>query len=322
MSKSNRAWSAVDVPDQTGRVALVTGANSGIGLEAARVLAGSGATVLLACRSRPKAERALEEIRGTDPKGMVSVLDLDLSSLETIRQTAERFSASHDRLDLLINNAGIMAVPLARTADGFENQLGTNHLGHFALTGLLLRRLLSTVDSRVVTISSNGHRFGTIDFDDLNWERGYGRWRAYGRSKLANLLFTYEFQRRLKGIGARTIALAAHPGASSTNLGRRAAGDPGAWLDRLLRPISDRVGQSAAMGALPTLRAATDPGALAGDYFGPAGLGEMRGAPVRVESNAASHDEATARRLWEISEELTRIRYTALSDPGPGHARA
>ncbi|MFQ5698322.1 MAG: oxidoreductase [Myxococcota bacterium] len=322
MSQPTRAWSAADVPDQSGRVALVTGANSGIGLEAARVLAGSGARVILGCRNRGKADRARDDIRSTHPKSSVDLLDLDLASLDHVRRAAAQVRETYDRLDLLILNAGIMAVPRAPTLDGFERQLGTNHLGHFALCGRLLEALLASPGSRVVTISSGGHRMGTIDFEDLNWERSYGRWRAYGRSKLANLLFTYELQRRLERIGARTIALAAHPGASSTNLGRRDPGDPGAWIDRLLRPISDRLAQSAARGALPTLRAATDPEACGGEYFGPSGLGELRGPPVRVPSSAASRDIATARRLWEISEELTGVRYTALERPDGRDARA
>ncbi len=316
MPASSSRWTADDVPDQAGRVALVTGANSGIGLEAARVLAGRGARVVLACRNDDKATRAVEEIRKARPLGEVEALQLDLASLASVREAAMRLQASHDRLDLLINNAGIMAVPAGRTAEGFELQLGTNHLGHFALTGLLLERLLATPGSRVVTISSGGHRMGRIDFQDLNWERGYGRWRAYGRSKLANLLFTNELQRRLEGSGSKTIAVSAHPGGSATNLGRRVPGEPGAWVDRVLRPISSLLGQSAAMGALPTLRAATDPEVVGGEYYGPSGPGEFRGLPVRVTSNRGSRDPEVASRLWTVSEELTGVRYTALVPSG------
>ncbi len=254
----------------------------------------------------------VDELRAASPPGELEILPLDLCHLRSVREAAAQFLARHDRLDLLINNAGIMAVPAGRTEDGFERQLGTNHLGHFALTGLLLERLLETPDSRVVTISSGAHRMGRIDFDDLNWERGYGRWRAYGRSKLANLLFTHELQRRLERFGAKTIAVAAHPGVSATNLGRRPPGAPGAWLDRVLRPISAQLTQSAAMGSLPTLRAATDPDVRGGDYYGPAGLGELRGPPVRVTPTRLSRDEALARRLWDVSEQLTDVRYTAL----------
>jgi NAD(P)-dependent dehydrogenase (short-subunit alcohol dehydrogenase family) len=312
MPASTRRWTAHDVPDQVGRVALVTGANSGIGLEAASLLAQRGARVLLACRSADKAARAAEEIRAARPLGDVEALQLDLASLASVREAALQFQASHNRLDLLINNAGIMAVPVGRTAEGFELQFGTNHLGHFALTGLVLERLLATPDSRVVTISSGGHRMGKIDFQDLNWERGYGRWRAYGRSKLANLLFTYELQRRLEHSGSKTIAVAAHPGGSATNLGRRAPGEPGAWVDSVIRPISGLFLQSAAMGALPTLRAATDPHVVGGEYYGPSGPGELRGLPVRVTSSQASRDPEVASRLWAVSEELTEVRYTAL----------
>jgi NAD(P)-dependent dehydrogenase (short-subunit alcohol dehydrogenase family) len=311
MPTSTKRWTADDVPDQTGKVALITGANSGIGLEAARVLAERGARVVLACRSDDKAARALDEIRAARPQGEVEALRLDLASLVSVREAALRLQARHDRLDLLINNAGIMAVPAGRTAEGFELQFGTNHLGHFALTGLLLERLLATPDSRVVTISSGGHRMGSIDFQDLNWERGYGRWRAYGRSKLANLLFTNELQRRLESSGSKTIAVAAHPGGSATNLGRRAPNEPRAWVERVLRPISSLLAQSAAMGALPTLRAATDPDVVGGEYYGPNGPGEFRGLPVRVSSNRASRDPELATRLWTVSEELTGVRYAA-----------
>ncbi len=277
------------------------------------MLAARGARVLLACRNDDKAARAVEEIRAARLLGAVEALQLDLASLASVREAALQLQASHDRLDLLINNAGIMAVPAGRTAEGFELQFGTNHLGHFALTGLLLERLLATPDSRVVTISSGGHRMGKIDFHDLNWERGYGRWRAYGRSKLANLLFTNELQRRLERFGSKTIAIAAHPGGSATNLGRRAPGEPGAWVDSVLRPISSLFVQSAAMGALPTLRAATDPDVVGGEYYGPSGPGELRGLPVRVSSSQASRDPEVASRLWTVSEELTGIRYTALA---------
>ena len=313
MADPTKRWSADDVPNQGGVVAIVTGANSGIGLEAAHALAERGARVVLACRDASKAARAREEIRAAHPTGEAEVLPLDLASLASVREAASRFLASHERLDLLVNNAGIMAVPLGQTRDGFELQFGTNHLGHFAITGLLIERLLATPDSRVVTISSGGHRMGRIDFEDLHWRRRYGRWRAYGRSKLANLLFTYELQRRLERAGATTIAVAAHPGVSATNLGRRAPGEPGAWVERVIRPINDLWTQSAAMGALPTLRAATDPNVRGGEYYGPAGRGELRGPPVRVSSSQLSHDPEVARRLWEVSLEQTGVRYESLA---------
>ena len=311
MTETNRSWTAADVPDQRDRIAVVAGANSGIGLEAARVLAERGAKVILACRNAEKAGVAREEIRAEHPKANIDVLQLDLTSLASIRDAAEELRSAGDHLDLLINNAGIMAVPKGRTADGFELQFGTNHLGHFALTGLLAESLLATPGARVVNISSGGHRLGKIDFDNLNWERGYGRWRAYGRSKLANLLFTYELQRRFEHAGANALSVAAHPGASSTNLGRRGPTDPGRWLE-LLRPLTDMMTQPAHMGALPTLRAATDPDAKGSDYYGPDGRGEMNGHPIRVPSSRAANDSEVAARLWQVSEELTGISYLPL----------
>lgn len=300
-------WAARDIPDQTGRVALVTGANSGIGLEAARELAARGARVVLGCRDAAKAQAAQQDLAAAG--GDVHVLVLDVSSLDSVRSAAARFLDEWDRLDLLVNNAGIMAVPYQKTADGFELQLATNHFGHFALTGLLLERLRAVAGSRVVNISSGGHRMGRFDWDDLALERGYGRWRAYGRSKLANLLFTYELHRRLAAAGDGMLAVAAHPGASATNLGRRPPGSERAWVDPLVRGFAERLTQSPAMGALPTLRAATDAGVQGGDYFGPDGFGEIRGHPVRVESNARSKDQALARRLWDVSESSTGVNY-------------
>jgi NAD(P)-dependent dehydrogenase (short-subunit alcohol dehydrogenase family) len=232
-----------------------------------------------------------------------------VSSLESVRSAAQSIRAAHDHIDLLINNAGIMAVPEQRSADGFELQLATNHLGHFALTGLLMDRLLATPDSRVVSVSSQAHRFGSMDFDDLNWERGYKSWGAYGRSKLADLLFIYELQRRLERLDTDTIATAAHPGFSRTELQRREPGSLMEKLERLTRPIMGLVSQDAAMGTLPILRAATDPEASGGDYYGPSGFGEQTGSPVLVDSNRASHDRADAARLWSVSEELTGVTY-------------
>ena len=235
---------------------------------------------------------------------------LDLASLDSVRRFAAEFTERNDRLDVLVNNAGIMMNPYAETADGFESQFGTNHLGHFALTGLLLDRLLTTPNSRIVTVSSGGHRMGRMDFDNLMFEQGgYSPARAYGRSKLANLLFTYELQRRLNAVGADIKALAAHPGGSDTNLGRHLEDRP---LFKLWGPMMSRFTQSAAMGALPTLRAAVDPEAVGGQYFGPGGWLEQRGHPVSVTSNRASHDETDARRLWAVSAELTGVHFTAI----------
>jgi NAD(P)-dependent dehydrogenase (short-subunit alcohol dehydrogenase family) len=306
---AEEAWSAADVPDQSGRVAVVTGANSGIGFEAAKVLAARGASVVLACRNPVKAADAEASIVETQPGAATSVTEMDLSSLDSVRAGAAAIRADHERIDLLINNAGIMAVPERRSVDGFELQLATNHLGHFALTGLLMDRLLVAPASRVVAISSQAHRFGSMDFEDLNWERGYKSWGAYGRSKLANLLFVYELQRRLDRIGSETIATAAHPGFSRTELQRREPGSLMDRLERLTRPVMGLVSQDAETGALPTLRAATDPDAVGGDYYGPSGFGEQTGPPVRVASSRASRDEADAARLWSVSERLTGVTY-------------
>ncbi len=306
-------WDEGRVPEQTGRVALVTGANSGIGFEAARVLAERGAHVVLACRSEDKARAAAEEIRGAGPAGSVETLPLDLMRLASVREAADRFRASHDRLDLLINNAGIMAVPEGRTEDGFERQMGTNHFGHFALTGLLLDLLLATPDARVVTVSSGAHRWGRIDFDNLHWDRGYNRFRAYGQSKLANLLFTAELQRRLERGGHKLLALSAHPGMSRTELGQSRDGVAPGLFDKVLRRLSQGFLQSAYMGSLPTLRAAVDPDARPGEYYGPDGRGELRGHPVQVPTSRAANDAEVARRLWEVSEQLTEVAYTPLT---------
>ena len=295
-------WREPDVPEQAGRTALVTGANSGIGFETARVLAERGAAVVLACRDPGKASAAATRIAAAAPRASLSVVRLDLASLASIRAAAEELRAAHDRLDLVINNAGLMMPPYGRTEDGFELQFGTNHLGHFALTGLLLDRMMGVPGSRVVTLSSNGHRMGRIDFGNLQWEHGYRRPAAYGRSKLANLLFTYELQRRLAAAGAATAALAAHPGTSRTELTRHLP----AWMRAGALVVPN---QSSAMGALPTLRAATDPGAQGGEYYGPAGFGEFTGPARRVESSARSRDGEAARRLWDESERLTEVTY-------------
>ena len=306
-------WTEADVPDQSGRIALITGANSGIGFEAARVLAERGARVVLACRSRTKADDAVAAISTTAPDADVSVLELDLADLDQVTIAAATFASAHDRLDLLINNAGLMAIPHQTTVQGYEMQLGVNHLAHFALTGRLLDRLLATPGSRVVSISSQGHRPGRIAFDDLQSERKYGPWRAYFQSKLANLLFVAELQRRLTAVDASTIALAAHPGGSRTNLGHE---NPGGFVNNLGhagRPLIEKIAlQPAAMGALPTLRAATDPAVVGGEYFGPDGLGEQRGHPRVVGRSRRARDEVTARRLWEVSEELTGVHYAGL----------
>jgi NAD(P)-dependent dehydrogenase (short-subunit alcohol dehydrogenase family) len=296
-------WTSADIPDQTGRVAIITGANTGLGYETALALAEHGAHVVLAVRNLDKGKDAAARITAKRPNAEVTLQELDLTSLDSIRAAAEQLRADHDSIDLLINNAGVMFTPKSTTKDGFELQFGTNHLGHFALTGLLLDRVLAVPGSRVVTVSSIGHRYPAgIRFGDLHWQRRYSRAGAYGQSKLANLLFTYELQRRLTG--THTIAAAAHPGASRTELSRNTP----PWMRVVTGPF-ELTDQGADMGALPTLRAATDPGVLGGLYFGPDGFAELRGHPRVVASSERSHDVDVQRRLWAVSEELTGVVY-------------
>ena len=293
-------WTSGDVPGQQGRLAVVTGANTGLGFETARVLAARGASVVLAVRDIEKGKRAAARIAGAAPGANVMVQPLDLTSLESIRAAAGELRAKHPRIDLLINNAGVMLTPRQTTGDGFELQFGTNHLGPFAFTGLLLEQMLPVPGSRVVTVSSLAHRVrARINFDDLQGERSYSRVGAYGQSKLANLMFTYELQRRLSGAG--TIAVAAHPGLASTELGR--------YTPAIVAFSYALVSQQAAMGALPVLRAATDPGVAGGQYYGPGGLFGARGYPTLARSSRRSHDTAIQRRLWTVSEELTGVTF-------------
>jgi NAD(P)-dependent dehydrogenase (short-subunit alcohol dehydrogenase family) len=303
-------WTAGDIPSQMGRTAIVTGANSGLGLETARELARAGADVVLGCRSPQRGESALSDIRATVPDARVELAELDLASLASVRAFAARFTAGGRKLDLLINNAGVMAPPRRLTTDNFEMQFGTNHLGHFALTGLLVGSMEGRPDARVVNVSSGAHRSGRIAFDDLQGERGYGRWRAYGQSKLANLLFTFELERRLRAAGSGIISVAAHPGWAATNL---QAGSVPSYLAPLMSGANMLFAQSAAMGALPTLYAATQPGLAGGSYIGPDGLFEGRGHPKKVGASIAAQDEETARRLWAVSEELTGVRFAFAS---------
>ncbi|GAA4395317.1 SDR family NAD(P)-dependent oxidoreductase [Tsukamurella soli] len=304
MSKAD--WTASDIPDQTGRTAVITGANAGLGFQTAAALAAHGAHVVLAVRDLEKGEEAAAGITAESPGAAVTVQQLDLSSLDSIRTAARELRARYDRIDLLVNNAGVMWTPESTTADGFELQLGTNHLGHFALTGLLLDRILLVQGSRIVTVSSEAHRRASIDFDDLQSRRKYSRPGAYGRSKLANLLFAYELQRRLAAANAPTISLAAHPGGSATDLFRNADPLVRALFDKVIVPL---VAQDAEHGALPSLRAATDPQAEGGQFYGPDGIARMRGYPRLVTSSKKSHDAQDQRRLWTISEELTGITY-------------
>ncbi len=304
----NHDWNPENVPDMSGKVVVVIGGNSGIGFECVRFFASKNARVVMASRSMERMEEATKKIKAENPNADVEPMQLDLASLKSVRRFSEEFKDRYDSLDILLNNAGIMMVPYGKTEDGFELQFGINHLGHFALTGLLIDLILSTHQSRVVTVSSLGHRRGKIDFDNLMYERGgYGSFRAYARSKLANLLFAYELQRRFERIGADSKSLAAHPGGSRTNLDRYLRGR--LWY-KLVRPFARFVFiQSPEMGALPLIRAATDPNVKGGEYFGPGGFMEQRGWPVRVDSSRLSKDEKLAKRLWEVSEELTGVRY-------------
>ena len=294
------AWTFRDIPDQTGRIAIVTGANTGIGLETARMLALKGAEVVLACRSVEKGNAAVARIMAENPPGKVSVQSLDLSDLASVKSFAESFAAAHSRLDLLVNNAGVMIPPYGKTTQGFELQFGTNHLGHFALTGHLLPLLERTEGARIVVVSSTAQNFGRIDFDDLNWERrSYKAFRAYGQSKLANMMFALELQRRLRASGSKVQVTAAHPGYTATDLQR-------ATIGRIFNPI---FGMKAPDGALPTLRAATDPAASGGSYWGPARFFELNGPPVSARVSKAALDESVAAKLFDVSEKLTGVSF-------------
>jgi NAD(P)-dependent dehydrogenase (short-subunit alcohol dehydrogenase family) len=304
-------WTTAEISDQRGRVALITGANTGLGFQTARVLAGRGATVVLACRDGAKASEAVTRIRAAVPGAEVATLHLDLASLASVRAAAGDFRDRYRRLDLLINNAGLMIPPYQRTADGFESQFGINHLGHFALTGSLLDRLLQTPGARVVTVSSNAHHRGTINFDDLQSRHRYRAMVAYAQSKLANVLFTFELQRRLAAADAETIAVVAHPGAAGTELMRHSPPHFRFVIHPRTRFLFSWLIQDPDSGALPILRAATDPTVTGGEYFGPDGWREFTGRfPVRVETSRAARDEDTQRRLWAESERLTGVRYT------------
>ena len=301
-------WTIENITDLTGKTILVTGGNSGLGFEAVKAFALKGAHVVMACRSVNKGEVAKKQIIDFNPKADILIMELNLTDLKSIRSFVNLFKENHSRLDVLLNNAGIMMVPYGLTKNGFENQLGTNHLGHFALTGLLLDLLKKTPKSRVVNVSSMAHKSGVMDFDNLLYENGkdYSPMKAYGRSKLSNLLFTYELQRFFEANKIDCMALAAHPGVSDTNLFNHAAPK---WILNLLKPLFLFMIQPASMGALPEIRASVDQNAKGGEFYGPNGKREMKGFPVIVKSTAASYDKESACKLWEISEKLTSVKF-------------
>jgi NAD(P)-dependent dehydrogenase (short-subunit alcohol dehydrogenase family) len=302
----NEKWTTAQIPDQSGRTAIVTGANSGLGLASARELARHGAHVVLACRNMEKGAQAMCEIEASAPGAQLELAPLDLGELASVASFAERFRSEHESLDLLLNNAGVMAPPRRETADGFELQFGTNLLGHFALTARLIEEMEGRADARVVTLSSNAHKLGRINFDDLQSAGRYTRWGAYGQSKLADLMFALELDRRLRAANSTVKSIAAHPGYAATNLQFAAA----PALDRLVMRLSNlTLAQSADMGALPSLYAATYPDLEGGSYVGPDGIGEFRGHPRLVSPNRAARDQRVAAHLWAVSEELTGIHF-------------
>ncbi len=308
---NSTTWSAADAGDLTGRVALVTGANSGIGYETTRVLADHGAHVIMACRDRQKAARARDKLESQLDRSSLELLDLDLSDLASVRAAADRVAIQHARLDLLVNNAGIMGTPFRQTADGFELQMATNHLGHFALTGLLLDRLVTTERSRIVVVSSHMHRLGRIRPADVGTAKARNSWSQYSTTKLANLLFVAELSRRLEAGGFRTMALAAHPGWTRSNLaGSGAALSKSRVRRRLGRLAGSTLGQSAAAGALPVLCAATSAHVHNGQYIGPGGAFGMYGPPRVARPSRRARDRKAAAALWDASEELTGVRYS------------
>jgi protochlorophyllide reductase len=299
------AWTAAAIPDQSGRLALITGASSGLGLETARALVARGATVVLGCRSRRRADQARAcLLADAAAGGAVDLLDLDLADLASVRAAARELADRYGRLDLLINNAGVMGLPRTLSRDGFERQFATNHLGHFALTSALLPLLRGRREARVVTVTSGAQYFGRIDFDDLQGERRYDRWKAYAQSKLANVMFALELQERLNAEEAGVWSLAAHPGVARTNLQPASVAAAGSWLEPLAYQLMGPLFQSAAMGALPQLFAATAADARPGGHYGPDRMGGMRGWPTEVRIAPAALDSSLRNRLWQVSEEL------------------
>lgn len=306
-------WTTDNMPDLTGKIAVVTGANSGLGFETARVLAAKGAHVVVASRDAAKGQAAIQNIQSERPKGRLTFLQLDVASLASVRRFAEQFTRQFAALDLLVNNAGVMHLPYRKTVDGFEMQFGTNHLGHFALTGLLLPILLATSKARVINISSVLAAIGHINFDDLNATQKYDEYYAYRQSKLANLLFTYELQRQFKAHHSDALSIAAHPGYTATNLQFGAARMTGSVMrERVMQLINALIGQDVKMGALPILYAATVAALQGSEYIGPKGFHELRGYPVIIKSSAESYDLNVAKRLWTVSEQLTGVQYEPL----------
>ena len=307
MHRSDTPWSLDALPRLDQKTILITGANSGIGFEAARVFARAGAYVVLACRSRKSASEAIDRICAEVPKAAISSLELDLANLASVRACAKEAAERLPRIDILCNNAGVMNLSYGKTSDGFEMHFGINHLGHFALTGLLFETLVASAPSRIVTVSSWSHRSGTMQFDDLQWEHTpYDKSRAYGQSKLANILFTYEMGRRLRARGLDVKAVACHPGLADTNLHLDRATMKRSWFIRYAGPL---MGQSAAMGAFPEIYAAVGADIQSGDYIGPSGFMGARGLPKKVCSNERSHDVEVAKRLWDESSALTGVRF-------------
>ncbi|HET8911705.1 MAG TPA: oxidoreductase [Ktedonobacteraceae bacterium] len=307
-------WTAKDIPDLQGYTVIVTGANSGLGLQTTRAIAAKRAHVIMACRNLEKGQQALNSVEAQIPGASVELAELDLASLESVRLFVAKFREKQTQLNLLFNNAGVMAIPRAETKDGFEMQFGTNHLAHYALTGLLLPTLLATPHSRVVNTTSFARKFGKINFDDLNRTQKYGRWEAYGQSKQANLLFTFELQRRLAEAHAQTISVAAHPGYANTNLQATSVNTSSARLEGFFYAIGGTwMAQSAQMGALPQLFAGISPEIHGGELVGPSSMGGMRGYP-HIETKAQKeYDREKAARLWRVSAELTGVDYdTAL----------
>jgi NAD(P)-dependent dehydrogenase (short-subunit alcohol dehydrogenase family) len=317
------SWTAADIPSQVGKTFVITGANGGLGFEATRALAKKGARIVMACRNLEKAEAAQARVVAETPHARLDVVALDLGDLASVRRAATEIATKCDRMDVLCNNAGVMAIPRRVTPSGFETHFATNHLGHFALTGLLLPKLLATTGARVVTVSSLMHQYGRMRFDDLQRERRYEKWTAYAQSKLANLLFAFELARLLERAGHPVLSVAAHPGYAATDLQGVGPNMTGSRLMKTLTTLGNRViAQSAEMGGLPTLYAMTAPGVRSGEYFGPDGFRQLRGHPRRVGCHRRARNEEDARRLWDVSERLTGVSYASQGLVGPSVAKA